>query len=141
MSKNDFKIECNLVDITDSKCRKAHSKLRPGSNKLEIELGTYNNVPSTQRVCKMCRLNEVDDENHFVCRCTYFEDIRQSNIQNTFTNCTRYQYRMLMSNTTNTELMLHLARYTYNEFKRKENNQLYIYTIYIVRFFLYNYLI
>jgi hypothetical protein len=49
--------------------RRAITKLRTSSHKLEIETGRYNNIPRDQRICKNCTLNKIEDENHLLFEC------------------------------------------------------------------------
>ncbi len=47
----------------------AFAKLRCGLLPLSMETGRYNNVNIEKRICEFCLHNELEDENHFVCRC------------------------------------------------------------------------
>ena len=42
------------------------SRLRVINHKLEIELGRYKNFPPEERHCRLCNLNQVGDEFHFI---------------------------------------------------------------------------
>ena len=33
-------------------------------------------IPPEQRLCKLCSLNEVEDEFHFMLKCTFYKDLR-----------------------------------------------------------------
>ena len=44
---------------------------RTSTDSLEIELGRRRNIPSSDRICKRCNLNEVEDEIHFVVACLF----------------------------------------------------------------------
>ena len=48
-----------------------YAKLRSGSNSLEVDLGrqTHPITPRHDRLCTICRLREVGDEEHFAVRC------------------------------------------------------------------------
>ena len=35
-------------------------------------MGRYNNTPRTERICKNCMHNEIEDEEHFIIRCNKF---------------------------------------------------------------------
>ena len=54
--------------------RVAIGQLRPWSHQLEIEVGRVAGIPITEQVCKICR-EEVENEEHFVCRCKGHQDI------------------------------------------------------------------
>jgi hypothetical protein len=54
------------------------AKLRTGSLPLEIELGRFNK-PKTllnDRICKLCDLNVVESEIHFLTKCPLYDDLR-----------------------------------------------------------------
>ncbi len=56
--------------------RSVFSKLRCGVLPLKIETGRFNAIDRENRICEFCSLNEVEDEQHFVCRCTLYNDLR-----------------------------------------------------------------
>jgi hypothetical protein len=56
--------------------RAAFVKLRCGVLPLEIETGRYNRVPLENRKCKLCNLDVVESEKHFLTECPLYDDIR-----------------------------------------------------------------
>ena len=50
--------------------RRAITKIRTSSHKLEIETGRWHNIQRTDRTCKNCALDIVEDELHFLLDCT-----------------------------------------------------------------------
>ena len=72
-----------MGDISSIKHRQAVTKLRISSHRLPVESGRYNNVPFDKRTCKLCNLNEVGNEQHYLIQCsnTLFKEIRYSFIQ------------------------------------------------------------
>ncbi len=48
---------------------------RISSNNLKIETGRYTG-PKTEIYQRICTYHEVEDETHFLCKCTYFTDER-----------------------------------------------------------------
>lgn len=55
--------------------RVAIGQLRVASHRLEIETGRARDIPLEERICRICR-DEVESEEHFVCRCSAYADIR-----------------------------------------------------------------
>ncbi|KAI5054061.1 hypothetical protein GOP47_0031046 [Adiantum capillus-veneris] len=55
--------------------RVAIGQLRVASHRLEIEIGRHTGVPREERVCRACT-EEVESEEHFVCRCRAYTEIR-----------------------------------------------------------------
>lgn len=74
--KQEFGLESYLVVIRDFKLRKCLSKLRLSSHSLEVELGRHRKVPKEVRICKLCDLNETEDEFHFIMSCPLYLEER-----------------------------------------------------------------
>ena len=55
--------------------RVAIGQLRVASHRLEIEVGRAHDIPMEERVCRVCR-EDVESEEHYVCRCRAYDDIR-----------------------------------------------------------------
>jgi hypothetical protein len=66
----------NRIEIR--KKRSLVSKLRLGTLDLEIEKGRRQNIPRTDRVCKLCNSGEVEDVVHFILNCPRLGDIRKN---------------------------------------------------------------
>ena len=49
--------------------RSALAKLRSGTLRIALETGRYRQIPPSERVCKQCDLNTVEDEEHFLFNC------------------------------------------------------------------------
>ena len=86
--KNEYEPEPYLLSYLPKYDRSLLCQFRTGILPLNIETGRFKNVkdPITghmrkltiqERVCDMCQLNEVEDEFHFLCRCTAYNDRRQ----------------------------------------------------------------
>ena len=60
--------------------KRFYVKLRISNHSLLIETKRYCSfkVPREQRICQFCKLNEVEDEMHFLFRCTAYTDIRNT---------------------------------------------------------------
>jgi len=78
--KKDHKFETYLL-IKNFENRRAITKLRTSSHKLEIETGRYNNIPRDQRICKNCTLNKIEDEYHLLFEC-HMHGIERKNSTN-----------------------------------------------------------
>ena len=53
------------------------SQLRYGILPLRVETGRFRNEKREERICNMCNTNEIEDENHFLYRCTFYLDERE----------------------------------------------------------------
>ena len=79
--KTTSSLENYLVYIKDINNRKELTKLRISSHKLQIELGRYTRprkTPVPQRICKLCQIDQVEDEEHFIIHCPYYHNERKT---------------------------------------------------------------
>ena len=74
--KSEFTIEKYLSCNTNEKYRIALTRLRCSSHSLEIEVGRYhyNRTDRQNRLCKLCNMNMVENEYHFVLVCPAYND-------------------------------------------------------------------
>ena len=56
--------------------RQIISKIVGSSHKLQIEIGRHHNIPRENRLCKLCDLNKVEDEDHFISECPAYSITR-----------------------------------------------------------------
>ena len=77
--KKEYKLEDYLMADLSRKKATNLAQLRTSAHNLAIETGRYARpgVPSSERKCKMCDLDEVEDEVHFINRCTAYEEDRR----------------------------------------------------------------
>ena len=76
--KTVFKYEKYLDYIKDFKSRSNFCKFRISSHNLMIEIGRHSNIPVSDRICKKCELNEVEDEKHALMICPKHTEIRNN---------------------------------------------------------------
>lgn len=77
---NLFKTKCEIEPYLkytlDKHKRSLFAQFRTGILPLKIETGRFSRLPLDERVCEMCNLTKIEDEFHFLCECTIYEDIR-----------------------------------------------------------------
>ncbi len=56
--------------------RQIISKMVGSSHKLQIETGRHHDVPREERLCKLCDLKKVEDEEHFISECPAYSKTR-----------------------------------------------------------------
>jgi hypothetical protein len=56
------------LDAPDCKGRWLLSRMRSGTNGLEVEMGRWTKTAREERTCQLCG-TEKEDEEHFMCRC------------------------------------------------------------------------
>ena len=74
--KTNFGLEKYLT-LLRPEYRKPICRLHASAHRLLIEMGRYNNTPRTERICKNCMCNEIEDEEHFIIRCNKFTKERE----------------------------------------------------------------
>ena len=62
--KTNFGLENYLKILSNFELRRSITKFRISAHKLMIEQGRYIGIPSQNRICSKCSLNEVEDEIH-----------------------------------------------------------------------------
>ena len=50
------------------------SNIRISTHKLQIETGRYKNIEKEKRLCRVCNLNKVETEEHFLLECPTYKD-------------------------------------------------------------------
>ena len=76
-AKTDNKTSEYLMTVTNINHRIAMTKLRLSSHSLRIETGRYTGVARGDRICPFPLCNEVEDEKHFLIRCSQYESLRK----------------------------------------------------------------
>ena len=76
LTKKTHKYE-SYLNINNFEHRRAISKIRTSSHRLEIETGRWSNIPRNQRYCKNCILQKVEDERHFLFECHIYQQERK----------------------------------------------------------------
>ena len=73
--KERYRQKKYLSNVHNFELRRAITKIRICSHKLNIEAGRYSKIPRDLRFCPFCP-NEIEDERHFVMDCSRYDDKR-----------------------------------------------------------------
>ena len=79
--KTSLKKENYLRLPLDKQSLFSFSRLRVSNHKLEIELGGYKNILPIERYCRLCNLNQIEDEFHFIMSCSVYSQHREQLFQ------------------------------------------------------------
>ena len=61
------------IDLLKSRNERAMiTKLRISGHKFTIEGGRYINIPKCERFCNVCVSGEIEDEEHFLLKCSLY---------------------------------------------------------------------
>ena len=85
--KFDNSIEPYLNMFISRSNRAFFSQLRLGVLPIRIETGRYQNERLEERVCMVCRQNDVEDEFHFVMKCPHYNTPRRELFDKVVTLC------------------------------------------------------
>ena len=90
--KSKFGLEDYLA-INNEKHRKAMTRFRISAHTLAIERGRYTTPPTphTDRICKHCSDNKVEDEFHFLMACTNYNPQRKELLDRLDNLCLNFQ--------------------------------------------------
>ena len=75
--KSNFQNEVYLQTVKDVQKRKCLTQFRVSSHRLEIGSGRYKKRAVSERICKFCNLNTIEDKVHFLCNCSAYHNERQ----------------------------------------------------------------
>ena len=104
--KKDLILENYLLNETNIIGRYEITKLRGGTNRLRIETGRYEmintengkrNLMAEERLCTLCKNNEIEDERHFIEKCDYYYDERKFTLE-LIQNVNPYIHEIKMEN-------------------------------------------
>ena len=80
MFKSNFGFE-KYLECGDYRKRKIITRFRLSAHDLEIEKGRYIGLKTHQQICKLCS-SEVEDEIHFLLKCSALDTTRSFCIEN-----------------------------------------------------------
>ena len=58
--------------------RRVLAKLRGGTAAIRIETGRWSGIKREERSCRQCKVEEVEDEEHFLLRCEGWREERET---------------------------------------------------------------
>ena len=126
--KKDFKKELYLDTIRDRNKCIILTNFRVSSHTLHIETGRHTKphpTPESERKCTQCRLDEIENECHFLIRCSHYEESRNEMFQTAEKYCSSFphmnsdeKFHFIMENTER-PVIFSLANFLYTSFKRR----------------------
>ena len=78
--RKDYNLAPYLIQIKNYHQRKLLTKYRLSDHNLAIEKGRHRQtwVCREHRICKHCNTGEIEDEGHFLTKCTKYHNIRET---------------------------------------------------------------
>ena len=88
-------------------------KLKCVNHYMPIVAGRYSNIPIDERICKICQINEIGDEFHYLFNCTFFSPQRARHLKRYYyTQPNMYKMTQLFESPDFNE-MLNLAKFAH----------------------------
>ena len=111
--KHTFNLEQYLDSIHDKKFKIALSRFRLSSHRLEVERGRYRDIARSDRKCKLCTQNSIENEYHFLLSCPQYINLRRKYLKRCYWSWpTLNKFDNLMMSTNKNEI-LNLSKYIY----------------------------
>ena len=129
--KKEFRLETYLMSSNNISHTLALLKLRISSHNLRIETGRYTKptkIPVNERLCIYCTSGEVEDEIHFITKCSLFKNERKE-LFNIVQNKSIANFLELQEIEQFTHLMINdepnilqaLGKFVYSCFRKRNN--------------------
>ena len=74
--KTTFSFEPYLETIVSRNLRTANTQIRICAHNLRIQTGRYDRLERNLRLCQICDSNEIENEYHFLLKCSKFAQIK-----------------------------------------------------------------
>ena len=121
--KTELTAEPYLDLFIPTRLRIALAKFRIGNHDLEIERGRHNNLPVNERLCKLCKtqnLSYIEDEYHVLLKCQFYQDLRNVYLDLQLVPLNLHTFVNIMSSTDPDDIS-RLASFVANMFKLRKN--------------------
>ena len=82
--KNAFITE-KYLDLPLFQHRQIITKFRCSDHQLDIERGRYRGILRIDRICKLCSNNAIENEEHFLVRCPFYDQLKGKHYLTEFT--------------------------------------------------------
>ena len=123
-------MEPHILYIKNKNVQQALTRLRVSSHNLLIERGRHSRpiIRRGERICKFCSLNEIDDEMHFLSKCSFHDSERISLIENVYPmiqlddkSVSSIDFIALV-NSKNKDVLQALGCFVHTGFKKRDEN-------------------
>ncbi|KAL4222869.1 hypothetical protein ACF0H5_018909 [Mactra antiquata] len=112
--KISFEFEKYLDCIENDKYISVLARFRCSSHKLAIEEGRCRNIDKNLRLCKLCNMNQIESEYHFLLICPIYNELRKKYLHKYFYTWPNLNKFRILLNTTNCRKIIKLASFIYS---------------------------
>ena len=117
MFKHQFMCEQYLNSQLNNKFKYSLARFRTSSHDLDIEKGRYNRIRREDRLCKLCNLNQIETEYHFLLIRPFYRDLRLKYIKRyyqTWSNLKKFENLMISKNK---QIIINFSKYIFFSMK------------------------
>ena len=119
--KNTFMFEPYLDALNIRKFRCIYVNFRTSCHDLEIEKARYRNIPRSDRICRMCNSDTIENEYHFLLRCDFYSELRTMYIPRKYLNNVCMQKFVMLMSCRNEKVIKSVATYLYHAFRKRSS--------------------
>lgn len=119
--KDSFTCEKYLSCVVNTKYRVALTRFRCSAHKLLIEEGRYRNIIREERICRLCNMNLVESEYHFLLVCPLYRELRRTCLPQYYCSWPTIQKFSQLLKTKQTTLLNQIGKYIYEASLLREN--------------------
>ena len=83
--KTELKLESNLLEL-EPKHSVPLCKFRTNNHYLPVIVGRYKQIEYSNRICTLCKNNDVGDEFHYLFKCSFFNAERHKFVDHNYTH-------------------------------------------------------
>lgn len=123
--KKEFYVEPYIYKVYNRKHRSAIAQFRTGILPLYIETGRYLSIPEEYRLCQFCNDNVIENEEHFLFNCTFYENLRSilfDNVTNKINNFDNMSSNEKFSVLMNEENVKDTAQFISNAYQKRRDS-------------------
>ena len=99
--------------------KNVRAKLRLSSHTLFVETGRHRQIPSQDRTCILCNIDDIEDEYHFILICPFYNTIRNTYIPRYFRTRPSMFKCVQLLNETSKQVLVKLSSFCLKAFKLK----------------------
>jgi hypothetical protein len=119
--KTSFAYEKYLDAVSNKSHRECLTRLRCSSHKLFVEEGRYRNIDRNERICKLCNMNVVENEFHFLLVCPFYRELRITCLPKYYNTWPTIQKFKNIVETKQKSLLVKLAKFIFLANKKRDS--------------------
>jgi len=122
--KKEYSPEPFIFKVLNRGHRSIIAQFRSGILPLSLETGRYTNIPVQFRLCLLCESNTLEDEEHFLFQCDFYNDVRDefmTKVNNMYANFNNLSFGEKCQLIMSVDLVKETAAVLYNMYLKRRN--------------------